>query len=189
MRTLFIAASAMAALGAARAEVPSYTIDPTHTFVTFEVLHFGTTTNRGRFDRKEGQVQFDRAARAGRVEITIEMASVSTGVATFDRHLKGKDFFDVAEHPTARFVGERFAFDGDKLTEVGGTLTLLGKALPVTLKALRFNCYHSPLFKREVCGGDFEAIVQRSAWGITYGMPAVAPDAVRLVVQVEAIRQ
>ena len=38
----------------------SYVIDPTHTFVTYEVGHFGTSTNRGRFDKKEGTVQFDR---------------------------------------------------------------------------------------------------------------------------------
>ena len=70
-----------------------------------------------------------------------------------------------------------------------GALTMVGKTQPLTLKANQFNCYTSPIFKREVCGGDFEATLQRSQWGINYGLPMVAPDNVRLVVQVEAIRQ
>jgi len=184
-----IVAALVGITGSAGAQGATYTIDPTHTFVNFEILHFGTSYNRGRWDRKQGSVQFDRAARSGRVEVTIEMDSINTGVPPFDRHLKGKDFFDVAQHPQARFVGERFVFAGDKVTEVQGELTLRGKTVPLTLTARLFNCYQNPLFKREVCGGDFEATLRRSDFGMTYGLPAIAPDEVRLLIQVEAIRQ
>jgi polyisoprenoid-binding protein YceI len=146
-----------------------------HTFVSFEVSHFGTSTNRGRFDKKEGTVQFDRAAKTGRVDINIDMNSINSGVAQFDSHLKSKDFFNAAEHPTARFVGDSFVFDGDKVTAVQGTLTMLGKSHPVTLKASQFNCYMNPMFKREVCGGDFEAFIQPTLWGINTYIPMVAP--------------
>ncbi len=192
MNKLIAAAACAAALGGvgtALADGGTYAIDPTHTFVTFEVMHFGTSTNRARFDKKEGTVQFDRAARSGRVEITIDMASVNSGVAPFDGHLRSRDILNVAVHPSASFVGSRFTFAGDQVTEVAGTLTLLGKTHPVTLKAKRFNCVLNPVFKREVCGGDFEAVIQRSLWGVSYGLPAVAPDNVRLLVQVEAIKQ
>jgi polyisoprenoid-binding protein YceI len=172
----------------ALAQAATYTLDPTHTFVTFEALHFGTSTTRGRFDRKEGTITFDRAARSGTVEITIDMASISSGVAPFDTHLKSADFFDVDKHPTARFTADNLRFDGDGVSEVTGSLTLLGQTRPVTLKAARFNCYNSPIFKREVCGGDFETTIQRSQWGMTYGLPGI-PDNIRLTVQVEAIRQ
>lgn len=182
-------AAALLSAGTAQAQTASYAIDPTHTFVSFEVSHFGTSTNRGRFDKKEGSVQFDRAAKTGRVEITIDMASINTGVAPFDGHLKSKDFFNVAEHPSARFVGDKFVFAGNKVTAVEGTLTLLGKTHPVTLKASQFNCYDNPMFKREVCGGDFEAFIQPTLWGISTYIPFAAPDKVRLLVQVEAIRQ
>jgi len=190
MKITFAAAACLfAVLGSAHAETASYSIDPTHTFVSFEIAHFGTSLNRGRWDKKEGTIQFDRVAKTGRVDISIDISSISSGVAPFDGHLKSKDFFNVAEFPTARFVGEKFIFSGDKVTAVEGTLTMVGKTQPLTLKANQFNCYTSPIFKREVCGGDFEATLQRSQWGITYGMPMVAPDNVRLVVQVEAIRQ
>jgi len=187
--TLAAAACLFAVLGSAHAETASYSIDPTHTFVNFEVAHFGTSFNRGRWDKKEGTIQFDRVARTGRVDITIDMSSINTGVAPFDGHLKSKDFFNVAEFPTARFVGEKFIFSGDKVVAVEGMLTMVGKTQPLTLKANQFSCYTSPIFKREVCGGDFEATLQRSQWGINYGLPMIAPDNVRLVVQAEAIRQ
>jgi polyisoprenoid-binding protein YceI len=181
--------TALATSGAAWAQSATYNIDPTHTFALFEVSHFGASLIRTRFDKKEGSIQFDRAGKTGRVDITIDMGSVNSGVEPFNRHLMSKDFFNVAEHPTARFVGDKFGFAGDKVSEVAGTLTMLGKSHPVTLKANQFNCYQSPIFKREVCGGDFEAVIQRSVWGINYGLPAVAPDAVRLLIQVEAIKQ
>jgi polyisoprenoid-binding protein YceI len=187
LRPLLLAA-ALCAAAAAQAEPASYAIEPTHTFVTFEVLHFGTSTSRGRFDRKEGMVEFDRAAKTGKVDVTIETDSINTGTAPFNSHLAGKDFFNAAEFPTARFVSERFAFNGDKLSEVAGSLTLLGKTLPVVLKASHFNCYNHPRLKREVCGGDFETTIQRSQWGMNYGLPGI-PDPIRLLVQVEAVKQ
>ncbi|KPF42684.1 hypothetical protein D621_20470 [beta proteobacterium AAP51] len=182
------AAAALACLAPAQAQTATYTLDPTHTFVTWEALHFGTSTSRGRFDKKEGKVTIDRTAKTGSVDITIDMASINTGVAPFDNHLRGKDFFDVANHPTARFQATGFSFDGTKVTGVKGTLTMLGKTQPVELKASRFNCYDNPFFKREVCGGDFETTIQRSQWGSTYGLPGI-PDNVRLLVQVEAVKQ
>jgi polyisoprenoid-binding protein YceI len=175
--------------GALQAQANTYLIDPTHTFVHFEVPHFGTSTSRGRFDRKEGTVTFDRAAKAGKVEITIETASVDTGTDAFDQHLRGKDFFNADQYPTAKFVGDRFVFKGDKVDEVTGTLTLLGRTQPVTLKATNFNCYLNPLLRREVCGGDFGATISRSLWGIDWGLKFGFADEVRLLVQVEAIRQ
>ena len=184
----FVATALLAAL-AAHADPATYAIDPTHTFVMFEIGHFGTSTNRGRFDRKEGTVQLDRAGKTGKVEITIDTTSINTGIAPFDKHLQGKEVLNAAEFPTAKFVADKFAFNGDKVSEVAGSLTLLGKTAPVTLKANNFNCYVNPVFKREVCGGDFDTTIQRSQWGVDYGLDFGFPDTMRLVVQVEAIKR
>jgi polyisoprenoid-binding protein YceI len=73
--------------------------------------------------------------------------------------------------------------------QVDGTLTLRDKTLPATLKATRFNCYLNPVLRREVCGGDFETTIKRSQWGIDYGLEMGVPDDVRLLIQVEAIKQ
>ena len=186
MTKTLLATALLAAAGFAQAN--TYSIDPTHTFVTFEAQHFGTSTLRGRFDRKEGLVQFDRAAKSGKAEISIDIGSVSTGVGPLDGHLKSKDFFDAGTNATAKFVGDKFVFNGDKVSEVSGTLTMLGKSNPVTLKASNFNCYQSPMLKREVCGGDFETTIARSQWGIVYGLPGI-PDNIRLLIQIEAVKQ
>lgn len=188
MHKTLLAVTLAAAAGLAQAN--TYSIDPTHTFVTFEATHFGTSTLRGRFDKKEGAVTFDRAAKTGKAEITIDLASVSTGVGPLDGHLKSKDFFNVGDGgATATFVGDKFTFSGDKVSAVAGTLTMLGKTMPVTLKATNFNCYNNPMFKREVCGGDFETTIARSQWGMNYGLTFGIPDNVRLLVQIEAIKQ
>ena len=186
---LALAAAAVLSTGAAQAQSAAYAIDPTHTFVTFEISHFGATTNRARFDKKQGTVEFDRAAKTGKVDISIDVTSVNSGTPPFDKHLQSADLFDAAKHPTIKFVSDKFSFNGDKVSEVSGQLTLLGKTAPVTLKATQFNCYDSPMLKREVCGGDFETTIDRTQWGVNYGIDWGFTKNVRLVVQIEAIKQ
>lgn len=174
----------------ANAQSTVYTIDPSHTFVTFEAKHMGASTSRGRWDKKDGQITLDKTAKTGRAEITLEMASISTGVAPFDGRLKSEDFFDVAKFPTAKFMGTGFKFEGDKLIEVSGDLTLLGKTNPLILKATSpFTCYTNTRIQREVCGGDFDSVILRSFWGMNNGLAnSTIPDNIRLVIQVEAIK-
>ena len=170
------------------AEKATYMIEPTHTYVNWEAKHFGTSTSRGRFDKKTGSITLDKAAKTGTVDVTIQTDSISTGFAGFDKHLRGEDFFASEKFPEARFVGNVIKFDGDKITEVAGNLTLRGKTNPVVLKATGFNCYNHPMLKREVCGGDFETTLVRSQYDITYGLPGI-PDNIRLLIQVEAVKQ
>lgn len=185
--SLLAAAAVLSTAGIAQAA--DYAIDPTHTFATFEIGHFGATTNRARFDKKEGKVSFDKAAKTGKVEISIDMASVNSGTAMFDKHLQSAEIFDVAKNPKATFVSSKFVFNGDKVASVDGNLTIAGKTQPVTLKANQFACYENPMLKREVCGGDFEATVVRSQYGMNYGLNWGFSDAVKLVIQVEAVKQ
>ena len=192
MRPLLRALAALAVSGGcaavAQAQAPNYAIDPTHTFVNYENGHYGTTTNRGRFSMKDGTLFFDRAGRAGQVDIVIDISSVNTGVDFLNRQIQGKDFFNVADYPTATFKSDKFVFEGDKVSEVHGQLTLKGQTHPVVLKAQKFNCYMNPLVKREVCGGDFETTIQRSQWGVLWGLQFGFEDAVKLIIQIEAIR-
>ena len=189
-KNLFALAAATLLAGAAHAATPNeYAVDPGHTFVTFEISHFGASVNRARFDKKQGTVQFDKAGKTGKVDISFDVNSVNTGTPAFDKHLQGADLFNAAEFPTAKFVSDKFTFDGEKVTEVAGQLTLLGKTAPVTFKANQFNCYQSPMLKREVCGGDFEATIDRTQWGMNYGVDWGFAKNVRLVVQIEAVKQ
>lgn len=166
----------------------TYLVDPTHTFVIYEIGHYGTTTNRGRFSTKDGTVKISDDGQSGQVDVTMDISSVNTGVDMLNRHVQSKDFFNVADFPTGRFVADRIVFASDNVSEVPGILTLLGVSRPVTLKVNRFNCYVSPVFKRQVCGGDFETTIARSDFGIVWGLNFGFEDKVHLMVQIEAIK-
>lgn len=182
-------AAACALAGTAYAAPERFEIDPTHTFVYFEVTHFNTSTVRARFDRIEGFVEVDRKSDKGQAEMTIDMSSINSGVPDFDKHLQTADFFDVGKWPEAKFVGKTFNFEGDTLKSVEGELTLLGQTNPVTLEGKRFNCYDQPVMKVHVCGGDFETVIMRSQWGMNWGIDMGVPDDVRLLIQIEAIQK
>jgi len=166
----------------------TYVIDPTHTFVIYEIGHYATSTNRGRFGIRSGTVRIDAGGSSGSIDITIDVASVSTGVDALDRHLQSREFFDVAAHPVARFAADRITFSNTKVTAAEGALTIKGVTRPMTLQGRRFNCYLSPELRRQVCGGDFETTVRRSEFGIDWGLGVGFDDEVRLLVQVEAVR-
>ena len=180
--------SAVGAAQAQPAEPARYSLDPTHTFVHWEVLHMGTSTIRGRFDRSSGSVQFDAGTQQLDVSIAIDSASVNSGVPLLDTLLRGESMLASTAHPQAFFTARSARFEGEIPREVRGEFTLRGVSQPLTLRALRWNCALNLLFRREVCGGDFEAQIDRSAFGITHSLPFVA-DRVRLLIQVEAIKQ
>jgi polyisoprenoid-binding protein YceI len=184
---LVFAAAALAAPGAG-AQPATYRLDPERSFVHFEVLHFGTSTSRGRFGPVQGEVRLDRATQRGEVGLAIATASVDTGLAVFDARLRQDDLLASEAHPQAYFVARQFRFDGERLAEVRGEFTLRGISQPLSLRALFFGCRQDAARRAEVCGGDFEAEIKRSEFGATFGLPLVA-DRVRLVVQVEGVRQ
>jgi polyisoprenoid-binding protein YceI len=182
-------AQQVAPAAAVLAEAPGYALDPTHTFVHWEVVHMGTSTIRGRFDRSAGNVQFDAKAQRLDVGITIDTDSVNSGVKLLDTLLRSDaTLLASAAHPQAYFTARTARFEGEVPREIRGEFTLRGISQPLTLRALRWKCGLNPLFRREVCGGDFEAQIDRGSFGITHSLPFVA-DKVRLLIQVEAIKQ
>lgn len=190
MKKTFFAATALLVCAGAQAQSAVYKVDPQHTRASWEAKHFGTSTNRGQWDKTDGEITLDKAAKTGKVDVTIDMASINTGVAPFNNHLRSPDFFDVANHPTARFVGDKFKFDGDKVVEVAGNMTIRGKTNPAVLKATLYNCFEHPRLKREVCGGDFETIIKRSAFDVNWGIAErFTSDDIKVTIQVEAIKQ
>jgi polyisoprenoid-binding protein YceI len=170
----------------AGAQPAAYVLDPAHSFVHFEVLHFGTSTSSGRFGPIAGVVTLDRSAGRGEVSLRIPTAGVDTGLPVFNARLREADLLSSAEFPDAYFVARNFRFEGQALAEVRGEFTVRGVSQPLSLFARRFACRMDE--GAEVCGGDFEGEILRSDFGITYLLPFVA-NRVRLVVQVEGRRR
>jgi len=164
-----------------------YRLDPDHTFVTFEVRHFGTSTLRGRIGPVPGEVQIDRVARSGDLRLRIPVGTVDTGMRVLDARLKEPDLLSVAANPEAYFIATNFRFDAQgNVQEARGEFILRGVSEPLSLIARRFGCRIDERLRREVCGGDFEGDLKRGRFGASYGEPFVSDD-VHLVVQVEGI--
>ena len=169
------------------AHAESYTVDPAHTYPHFSISHLGFSTMQGRFDKTSGKVTLDRAAKSGSVDIAIEAASVSTGFAKRDEHLKSPDFFNAAEFPTITYKSSAVKFKGDAPVTVEGNLTLLGVTKPVTLTIDAFKCGANPMNKKEECGAAASGQFKRSDFGMKFGLPGVGDD-IKLVFEVEAYK-
>ncbi len=186
MKKLF-AVALLAGLSGAAFAADTYTMDSNHVWPSFEINHFGMSTQRGRFEKTAGTIMLDKSAKTGSVEATIETASLSLGLAKWDEHMKSADFFDAAKYPTINFKSEKFSFDGDKLITVDGQLTMHGMTKPVKLEIANFKCIPHPMLKREVCAADISTTIKRSEWGITKYVPAVSDD-VLIKIPVEALK-
>ena len=183
-------AAALAAPGLpASAAEAGYGIDPTHSFASLEAPRFGLATWQGRLRIVEGRLLLDREAVSGSAELTVSLASLSSGAASVDSALKGPAFLDVAAFPSAVFKSDRIVFAGKDPSQISGTLHLRDRSAPLVLKALRFNCYLNPLFLREVCGGDFEGRIRPADWGLASAAAFGLPDELRLLVQIEASKE
>src|ERR1700750_1058112 len=105
----------MAASTAVQTGIPTWQLDPAHSSLEFSVKHMMMTTVRGRFKNVQATLRGDRdhPEQAG-VDVTIEVASIDTGVADRDGHLKGADFFDAERFPQITFHGTRIEGNAPK---------------------------------------------------------------------------
>ena len=176
--------------GAASCATEHFRIDPDHTFAHFAVVHTGVSSVRGRMGVSKGTAALDREQQSAEVAVDLDPRSIDTGVKKLDAALVGELFFDVAKYKTARFVGRAVKFADGVPVEFSGELTLHGVTRPVHVTAERFVCRQVKILvlDRYVCGGDLQATLLRSDFGLDKYTSMVS-DEVRLVISVEAIRE
>ena len=128
------AAAAAIAVPGAPAGAAEYRIDPAHSVVQFKISHLGYSWMIGVFDRISGSFTFDPAAGPGaqKISIEIETASIDTGHAERDKHLRSPGFLDVKKHPKANFVSTGYEGDASGGT-MKGNLTLMGVTRPIDI--------------------------------------------------------
>jgi polyisoprenoid-binding protein YceI len=166
----------------------TFNVEPTHTFPRFSYNHLGYSVQLSRFDKTSGKVVFDKAAKTGSVDITIDTKSVSTGAATFNEHIQGEDFLDTAKHPTATFKSTKVVFEGDKPAMIEGNLTLKGITKPVTLTVTSFQAMPHPMVKKDAIGANAFTTVKRTDFNMGKNVPYVG-DEVRIDIAIEAIKE
>src|SRR5271154_2721610 len=123
-----VLASMAALIGSSAFAAPvTYTLDPSHTYPSFEADHMGgLSVWRGKFDTSSGKVVYDKAAKSGSIEVTVDASSVDFGNPKLNEHAKSAEIFDVAKFPTATFSGKFTKFNGASPAEAQGTLTMHG---------------------------------------------------------------
>ena len=184
-RIVLASMAALVSAGAFAAPV-TYVLDPSHTYPSFEADHMGgLSVWRGKFTATSGKVVYDKAAKSGTIDVTVDMSSVDFGMPKLNEHAKSSEIFDVAKFPTATYSGKFTKFNGASPTEAEGTLTMHGVAKPVTLKIDSFLCKQNPMSKKEVCGADATATVNRADFGVNYGDKYGFKQEVKLQIQVE----
>ena len=130
---LTLAGLALAAGTSARAQTSTWTIDPNHSSIGFEIRHMGVSNVRGAIGGVKGTVTLnDKDITKSSVETTIDTTTVTTNVDARDKHLKSPDFFDVAKYPQITFKSTSLTNSGGKL-QLTGDLTLTGTTKSVTL--------------------------------------------------------
>jgi polyisoprenoid-binding protein YceI len=182
-----VLASMAALLGAGAFAAPvTYNLDPSHTYPSFEADHMGgLSVWRGKFTGSSGKVVYDKAAKSGNIDVTVDMSSVDFGMPKLNEHAKSAEIFDVAKYPTATFSGKFTKFNGASPTEAEGTFTMHGVSKPLTLTINSFLCKPNPMNKKEVCGADASATFNRSDFGVNFGDKYGFKQEVKLQIQVE----
>jgi polyisoprenoid-binding protein YceI len=182
------ALTALLAATSAGAAPATYTVDPMHTFPSFEADHMGMSMWRGKFNKSAGTVVIDKAAGNGTVDITIDMNSIDFGLDVMNTQARTDELFDTTKYPQARYKGKLEGFRNGAPTRVAGELTLHGVTQPVVLTLKSFKCMAHPMLKRDWCGADASATINRADFGIDAGKDWGFKMDVGLQIQIQAVQ-
>ncbi len=167
-------------------------LDPDHTDIRFTWDHLGVSQQSGTVTEVTGSLKFSPTNPGnGQVEITAQVASLSTGVAALDQILKSPDYFDAGRHPRMTFKSREIHQTGPKTGQVIGDLTIRDTTKPVSLDVTwNYTGEHplapfNPAFRGQwVSGFTARATIKRSDWGIDRSAPLVS-DAIELEINAE----
>ena len=169
-----------------------YTIDPTHTRIGFSTRHAMVTTVRGQFTDFSGTAHVDTAnPGASKVELTIKTASIDTGVADRDGHLRSADFFDTDTFSEITFSSTQVERDGEDWV-ITGDLTIKGETKPVTITFEPTGSARDPFGNLRI-GFEGGTAINRKDWGLTWNAAletggVLVSEKVKLEFDVSAIR-
>lgn len=172
----------------------NYAIDPAHSSIGFTVRHAMVTNVRGTFGEHEGTLQLDgsdpsRSAAA----IDVKIASIDTGIADRDGHLRSGDFFDVETFPVMSFRSTTAEQLGGEKYRISGDLTIKDVTRPLSID-LEFNGAATDVYGNERVGFEGSAEILRSEWGLTWNAAletggVMVSDKVKLNFDISAIKQ
>ncbi len=165
----------------------NYTLDPTHTSVTWSLSHAGLSRYTARFDKTTGTLNFDpNTPENSAVYITIDPASVSTGLPDFDKTIAmDRKYFDAENYPEITFVSTEITKTGDNTALMTGDLTFRGVTKPVTLKTQFYGAGRSFGKPGQTLGFSARTTIKRSSFNMTHLISFGIGDDVEIVIETE----
>lgn len=165
----------------------TFTLDPQHTYVLWHIKHFGFSTQAGKWYASGTLILDKDKPKNSKVNVTIQVADMITGIPELDKHLKGKLFFDVFQFPTATFVSNKVVVTGKTSAKVYGTLTVHGVSKPVVLDVKFNQSGVNPITENMTVGFSASTKLKRSDFGINTLLPGLADD-VKIDIESEAFQ-
>lgn len=169
-------------------------VDSSHSSVHFSVRHLVIAKVRGTFTRWSGAVEVpDGDFTKATVNVAIDAASIDTGVADRDAHLKSADFFDVAQFPELRFVSTRVEPRSGSEVDVVGALTIKGVTREVVLHVEQHGQTKDPWGNLRAAF-TVKTSIDRKDFGLTWNQALetggfVVGDRVDIEAEIEAVKQ
>jgi polyisoprenoid-binding protein YceI len=178
--------------GIVRVPTGTWKVDPAHSSVGFEVKHMMISTVRGHFREFEGTLEAAEDPSQSRAWGSVKTASIDTGSAERDEHLRSPDFFDVERYPEARFESTRLDPLGGAKWRVTGELTIKDVTREVQFDAVVQGAGEDP-WGNERVGVAVRGTVNRKDFGLTWQQPLargglLVGEDVSILVDVSAIR-
>ena len=169
----------------------TYTVDPTHSNVGFEVKHMGIATVRGAFKQFAGSV--DASGDAPRLEGAVEVASIDTGEVNRDGHLQAPDFFDAQQYPQITFHSTATDATADGEITLQGEITIKGVTKPIELTGTLAENGQDPWGKERI-GFELEGSIDRREFDLKWNQTLpngnlLVANTVKLIVSVSAVKE
>ncbi|RYB93939.1 polyisoprenoid-binding protein [Nocardioides oleivorans] len=144
-----------------------YALDVTHSRLGFVARHAMVTKVRGQFTAFSGTAKIDEATpSSSKVDLSIDVASIDSGTADRDGHLKSADFFDAETYPAITFSSTEVSRSGSDWT-ITGDLTIKDVTKPVTIEFEQTGSAVDPFGNTRV-GFEGETTINRKDWGLTW---------------------
>jgi polyisoprenoid-binding protein YceI len=176
---------------AKRCPMSSWVIDKVHSHVGFSVKHMMVSTVRGQFKEYSGTVGIDASDfTRSTFEGSVEVASIDTGNADRDNHLRTNDFFDAPNHPKITFKSAGIEAKGDGAYVVNGDLTIRGVTKPVAFEVEFHGTGKNP-WTKTVAGFHAQTTLNRKDFGVNFNAAletggVLIAEKVKIEIDVEA---
>jgi polyisoprenoid-binding protein YceI len=186
---------AISALEPRQKEATIWKLDPAHTQVSFQVAHMMFSKVRGRFAEVEATIYLaeEEDVLSSRVDAVIDAASIDTGNAQRDEHLRSADFFDVERHPSISFVSQRLSPMRNGPLVLAGELTMRGVTRKIELELRQTGRGKDP-WGNERIGFLASGRIDRRDFGLTWNQALEAGGIlvgheVQIAIEVQAVRE